>query len=289
MEDKIDSVEKKEPEKIAESINSVQEVDKSDTGQAIIQFKEKPWQTYIFEFFMLFLAVFCGFFAEYKLEDLLEKDMERNYIVSMVDDLKRDTFNFRRSIEDGQQAMFMMDSLIKLLKSPQRNSHTSTMYYLARRITQKIVPYEIFDRTYSQMKSSGNLRVLHSPEIATYISGYYFDITLLASQQNYINNLQLEYINNVAVVFDAAIFHKMYTDAGLTVTNTFDARDFPSRILPPEDNPPLANESKAAIDNLIGTLHYLYARMLSTNSNIRNQNDGAIKLMRLLQVAYRLE
>lgn len=289
MEDKVDPVEKKEPEKSAENIIPVQEVDKSDTGQTIIQFKEKAWQTYVFEFFMLFLAVFCGFMAEYKLEDLLEKDMEKNYIVSMVDDLKRDTSYFRQSIEDGQQAMFMMDSLITLLKSPQRNSQTATMYYLARRITQKINPYEIFDRTYSQMKSSGNLRVLQSPEIANSISSYYFDITLLNSQQNYINNLQLEYIKNVAVVFDATVFHKMYVDAGFTVTNTIDARDFPNKILPPKGNPPLANESKDAIDNLVGTLHYLYARILSTNSNISNQKEGAIKLMRSLQVTYRLE
>ena len=37
----------------------------------------KKWSHYLFEFFMLFLAVFCGFLAEYQLEHIIEKDREK--------------------------------------------------------------------------------------------------------------------------------------------------------------------------------------------------------------------
>jgi hypothetical protein len=40
---------------------------------------------------MLFLAVFCGFLAEYQLEHKIEKNREKQFMVSMIEDLKADT------------------------------------------------------------------------------------------------------------------------------------------------------------------------------------------------------
>jgi hypothetical protein len=80
----------------------------------------------------------------------------------------------------------------------------------------------------------------------------------------------------------------MYVDAGLTVNSELDARTYPSIIHPPAGNPPLLNKSKQAISTLIGTLHYLYARILSTNSNIRNQKENALQLMQFLKSEYSL-
>ena len=37
----------------------------------------KKWTHYFWEFLMLSLAVFCGFFAEYQLEHKIEKDREK--------------------------------------------------------------------------------------------------------------------------------------------------------------------------------------------------------------------
>ena len=40
---------------------------------------------------MLFLAVFCGFLAEYYLEHTIEHNRERQFINSLVRDIKADT------------------------------------------------------------------------------------------------------------------------------------------------------------------------------------------------------
>src|SRR5215470_2458972 len=42
----------------------------------------KKWTHYLFEFLMLFLAVFCGFLAENFREHLVEKKRSRQYITS---------------------------------------------------------------------------------------------------------------------------------------------------------------------------------------------------------------
>ena len=50
----------------------------------------RKWTHYFWEFLMLFLAVFCGFLAEYQLEHLIEKNRAKQYIHS-YEDLKTDT------------------------------------------------------------------------------------------------------------------------------------------------------------------------------------------------------
>ncbi len=40
--------------------------------------EKKKWKEYVFQFLMLFLAVFCGFLAEYQLEHVIENSREKN-------------------------------------------------------------------------------------------------------------------------------------------------------------------------------------------------------------------
>ena len=51
----------------------------------------KKWTHYFWEFLMLFLAVFCGFLAEYQLEHKIERDKEKVYAQNLLEDLKVDT------------------------------------------------------------------------------------------------------------------------------------------------------------------------------------------------------
>ena len=53
----------------------------------------KKWTHYFWEFFMLFLAVFCGFLAELQLEHKIEKRKEKQIIFALYEDLKKDTAN----------------------------------------------------------------------------------------------------------------------------------------------------------------------------------------------------
>src|SRR5678809_403353 len=53
--------------------------------------EKKNWKTYFWEFLMLFLAVFCGFLAENFREHNIEHQRERQYMVTMLEDLKSDT------------------------------------------------------------------------------------------------------------------------------------------------------------------------------------------------------
>src|ERR1700712_1000693 len=55
--------------------------------------KPKPWKEYLLEFFMIFIAVTLGFFAESYREHLVEKGKEKEIIASLYNDIKADTAN----------------------------------------------------------------------------------------------------------------------------------------------------------------------------------------------------
>jgi len=53
--------------------------------------EKKTWRSYFWEFFMLFLAVFCGFLAENIREHRMERTREVEYIRTLASDLAEDT------------------------------------------------------------------------------------------------------------------------------------------------------------------------------------------------------
>jgi hypothetical protein len=55
------------------------------------------WKHYLFEFFMLFLAVFCGFLAENLREQQADHSREKEYMESLLSNLSADTASFKRA------------------------------------------------------------------------------------------------------------------------------------------------------------------------------------------------
>ena len=140
----------------------------------------KKWTHYLWEFLMLFLAVFCGFLAEYKLEQTIEHHKEREYIESMMEDLQNDTTKLSQlnialvNIENSIDTIFMYYDDMPNGANP----------ILFRNINA-IYGYPIFiysDRTIQQLKSSGGMRLIKNKKAANGIMDYD------ASVRNYENN-----------------------------------------------------------------------------------------------------
>src|SRR6185503_17483366 len=97
----------------------------------------KRWTHYLWEFIMLFLAVFCGFLAEYQLEHKVEKERGRQYIRSFAEDLKSDTANLVDMIhqyEEKAEALSHMHECYKILMQGKN----------ADSLLLRIVPHSLF-------------------------------------------------------------------------------------------------------------------------------------------------
>lgn len=102
--------------------------------EVISSLKRKNWKSYFKEFFMLFLSVFCGFLAENYRESLSSEKIEKEYILSLIEDLKTDTTNLKEYISFRKEKSVLMDSLAGMILSKERNLHGNQIYFLARQV-----------------------------------------------------------------------------------------------------------------------------------------------------------
>src|SRR5512147_1958529 len=91
----------------------------------------KKFTHYLWEFLMLFLAVFCGFLAENQREHMVEHQREKEYIRSFVEDLKQDSAQLQQIIGAMGLKLKYKDSLLKELSDPGifKNSSKAHHYF----------------------------------------------------------------------------------------------------------------------------------------------------------------
>jgi hypothetical protein len=124
---------------------------------------------------MLFLAVFCGFLAEYQLEHKIEKDRIKKYMKDMIADLRSDTAFINGQLDYTKQTVDILDSFIQNLYSESSFQNTSVLYTQYSRYLRLLTP--IFnDQTITQLRSAGNLRLIDNEEITNQLAGYWFGI-----------------------------------------------------------------------------------------------------------------
>ena len=131
----------------------------------------KKWTHYFWEFFMLFLAVFCGFLAEYKLEHVIEHGREKQYMRSLVEDLKKDTASLEESLQFWTALSNKIENTRQLLKQPPTESNREAIYETAARLID-FNDFIYFDRTIEQLKNSGNFRLISSHRVSDTLIGY---------------------------------------------------------------------------------------------------------------------
>ena len=100
---------------------------------------------------MLFLAVFCGFLAEYQLEHKIEKDREKQFIKSYIDDLILDTMSINNNLEFREMKEAQIDSLIYLFREKKIRGYENELYYLGRKLP-RTTRIQFSDKTISQLK-----------------------------------------------------------------------------------------------------------------------------------------
>src|SRR5262245_35061766 len=136
----------------------------------------KKWTHYFWEFLMLFLAVFSGFLAEYQLEHQIEKDRELQYMQSMIEDLQSDTAGLRVSFNLAERQLLVLDSLLDLVNNQPMNQENIRRLYMLGINSGRVVQVLFENRTSSQLKNSGAMRLIRKRRIADSILRYWKDI-----------------------------------------------------------------------------------------------------------------
>ncbi len=125
---------------------------------------KKNWKSYFWEFLMLFLAVFCGFFAEYQLEHKIEKDRGKQYVYSFYEDLITDSSHFNDLIRMFEAKRSVLKNMPSCYDSLQTNSPQINCFTAIVRNSFDFPDMVYTDRTLQQLKNAGGLRLLKAAD-----------------------------------------------------------------------------------------------------------------------------
>lgn len=189
--------------------------------------ERKKWTHYFWEFLMLFLAVFCGFLAEYQLEHTIEHQREKEYIQSLIADLKSDTAEIRSAIAFNVIKFHGLDTLGTLLnKDVITKDDEEQLYYLNKLYARNIFTMAFTDRTIRQLLGSGNLRLIKAQGTSDSIINYYG----VAKEEIIGQGKLYEEMSKRLIFFAEDIFSNSYATIKMNIDSSFSWRQPPDKI-----------------------------------------------------------
>ena len=241
--------------------------------EVINTLKKKNWKSYLKEFFMLFLAFFCGFLAENYRESLSSQKIEKEYILSLVEDLKTDTANLSFYIAFRKEKSVLMDSLAEMMLSEQRNLFGNQMYFLARQVFNEQA-FFYADGTIQQLKNAGNLRLIRKRNVVNALLAYEKKVKVLEGWDENDNRTKSTFREMGGRVFNSSELNK--------------TMDSEMKFVMPTSNPQLITDDFAIINEIAFQIHYL-SKMTKGNS-LRGESlkSDAGRLLELIQAEYNL-
>jgi hypothetical protein len=235
--------------------------------------ERKKWTHYFWEFLMLFLAVFCGFLAEYQLEHIIENQREKKYISSFIEDLRADTAFITQYIKAKIEKRKDHDSLIWYLNSADPNKYAQRIYLYARQLTRTLNFFPA-DGTIKQLKNSGGLRLIKNQQASDSIMAYDQAIEKILLTQTRQENEITEIRPMMGKLMDPNVLETMvYGDI----------------IQPPSGNPKLRTTDKEFILDFIYAIHQLKGSDALNKVRLERLKERAIGIILFLKKQYHLE
>ncbi len=239
----------------------------------------KKWTHYFWEFLMLFLAVFCGFLAEYQLEHKIERDRGKQYAKTLYDDIKIDTATLQLAIRTNEFITNRIDTFRFLVQhQPIQSIPSGTWYYFGRFGTRDI-ELTFQDATIEQLIKSGGLRYFKSFRVNNAIARYdkaCKDLRYWMAAQTIFSNELLSQRNR--------IYNSYYLDAIMDITisdskiDSFKRSSFPLLSTKKDDFIQYANTCQVRSSN--------YKFLQGKNKDVLKKGE---ELLALLKKEYHLK
>jgi len=151
--------------------------------------EKKGFKEYFLEFLMIFLVVTLGFIAENIREEVSNKAIEKEYMESLVSDLKADTSAISRSIDVWSSANKDVVDIQQSLKA-----HPVDVKDFYKSLSEDFWHFDLFkydNKTVEELKSSGNFRLIRDKKIENQIMSYDLDMKYILIQEKDVKDLMM--------------------------------------------------------------------------------------------------
>lgn len=248
---------------------------------------KKNWKTYCWEFVMLFLAVFCGFLAENFREHRIDRAREKEYMRSMVEDLRQDTINCRNVTSQNAMIIQGLDTLISYLSGSSRdNSNINLIYAYCIKYRYYNPEVQFSERTMSQLKNNGGLRLVKEKDVSDELSVYDQGIRFCDRQRDQALHYYQVLDEHELTIFDFAPIKPLWDSLSKT-----DALSVPveNMIAYLNSKAHIRSIDAALFSKYMNAIIYDQVAIATYNNDLINQGKKAVSLIRLIQAKYNLK
>ena len=231
---------------------------------------------YFWEFLMLFLAVFCGFLAEYTLEHKIEKDREKQFIRSLANDIRSDIAQLNSVIRRRDEKIKRLDSLLYLINLPNYKEYGSSIYFNAIHTGRLVdIRFTANNGTLQQLKNAGGLRLIRHRAIVDSITHYDVSVRNIETlgQQEAEAGYDFRFV--AKRIFNSLVFDKM-----------LDENNVSSR---PAGNPTLLDFNKQDLQDLNYSVYTVKIIVKGMRRDTRKLLQQATDLLAIINKTYDLE
>jgi len=252
--------------------------------------ERKKWTHYFWEFLMLFLAVFCGFLAENQREHMVEKRREKEYMTSMVENLKYDTVRCSKNAETNVAVFLGLDSLRnELKKAIDGDPDGNVLYYFMLRYIGNFGEAVFNTSAIAELKNSGSIRLIEDKKLVGEMADYYERI-IFATKDYMPSKEQVDALQKTINNF----FSLLYLDDYIQSYSDFIETDFLNKYNYPDilEHQPalqLLNESPKDLKKLYTEISQFEIQLKKYNFWLYKTKGTAEKLITDIQKEYHLK
>jgi hypothetical protein len=225
------------------------------------------------EIFLVVIGILIALQINNWNEEQANKKIERNYMKNLLEDLQNDTKIYSSYAKNNIVVYQYIDSLVIYLKSPERKEHTSKTSYWARMMTTKFSRAQPVERTFEQMKSSGQLKLVKNHKVADGISQYYNSLSELEQYNQAAILWLVDYLKAVGKVFDGEVLLKILKERKQQHTDTTT----------------LITEDRKTINELLSSAQYIYGVVKISEIVCDKRKEGALDLIELIKKEYKFD
>ncbi|MBD0332171.1 MAG: hypothetical protein ICV66_05910 [Chitinophagaceae bacterium] len=242
----------------------------------------KQFKHYLFEFLMLFLAVFLGFLAENFREHQVEKERGKQYIESFYEDLKRDTARiYSSSIRFDDTKINTLENLNACYDTVSKNMQATPCLLDIIKVSAINRPFKWTDRTLNQLANAGGFRLLQK-EDADSIIAYQKEFN---NFQDFQETVFQEAQNNVRSTFNLLINFsanaQMFKIKQGRLLATFDNKDVSA--------PVLFSNDKNLLNKFFNDLQLYYRVTYNHKGILLHLQDNQIRLINYFKNKYHFQ
>ena len=163
---------------------------------------KKKWSEYLLEFFMLFLAVTLGFFAENIREHMTEKNKTKELLEVVAKDFEKDMKSIEFHLKFNDYRRSICDSLDSILQFPNDKIEQQLYYHLMLEFPH-MSKFTSFNKSRNEAESKGyftnnnDLELANSVHMYNYFNGELdaFFQTEMNTLSNFIDNKYYKYVD----------------------------------------------------------------------------------------------